>query len=251
MATITGKTCIVTGGTRGIGRGLVERLLDRGNKVVATGRAAAAAAAALEPLAARHPRGLVVSELDAADEGSVEKWAEALKAQHGIEHVDVLINNAGIYSPDGRRPALDEFRQADFLPVFATNAVGPFLVTQQLLRRGLLGAPGGPSTVVNVSSIMGSHGDTTISAVTPGAFSYRASKAALNIMTKTLANDFEREGRRIQCVLVHPGYVKTDMTGGAGYVEVGESADGILKLLEDGRPLNGRWWSFSGEEIPW
>ena len=83
----------------------------------------------------------------------------------------LLVNNAGIYSPDGRRPALGDFTQADLLPVFAANAAGPFLVTQQLLGDGLLGPPG--SLVVNVSSIMGSCGDATVSASTPGAFAYR------------------------------------------------------------------------------
>jgi NAD(P)-dependent dehydrogenase (short-subunit alcohol dehydrogenase family) len=83
----------------------------------------------------------------------------------------LLINNAGIYSGDGRRPKLEEFTAADFLPVFMTNSVGPFLVIQQLLARQLLGPPG--SLVVNVSSIMGSNSDPTVSAVTPGAYAYR------------------------------------------------------------------------------
>lgn len=67
--------------------------------------------------------------------------------------------------------------QEDFLPVFAANTVGPFLVVQQLLAQGLLGAPGGRSTVVNITSIMGSNTDPTISAVTPGAFAYRSGRA--------------------------------------------------------------------------
>ena len=70
-------------------------------------------------------------------------------------------------------------------------------------------------------------------------------------MTKTLANDFARDGRGIECLLVHPGYVKTDMTGGQGWVTVEESSGGILKVLEGGGQLNGRWYSYSGEEIPW
>ncbi|KIY96373.1 C-factor [Monoraphidium neglectum] len=239
---ITGKT--------GIGRGLVEKLLARGNTVIATTRSAdAPSSEPLRRLAAEHPARLVVTELDTASQGSVEAWAAALKDQHKIKHVDLLINNAGIYSGDGRRPKLEEFTAADFLPVFMTNSVGPFLVIQQLLARQLLGPPG--SLVVNVSSIMGSNSDPTVSAVTPGAYAYRASKAALNSVTTTLARDFERDGRQIQCCLVHPGYVKTDMTSGQGWVEVEESAAGILKVLEDGRPLNGRWYSFNGDEIPW
>ncbi|KAI8465874.1 MAG: short chain dehydrogenase [Monoraphidium minutum] len=247
---ITGKTCVVTGGSRGIGRGLVEKLLSRGNTVVATTRdAAAASAAPLRDLAARHPAALFVTELDAASAGSVSAWADALTARHGVKHIDLLINNAGIYSADGRRPKFEEFTPDDFLAPFMTNAVGPFLVTQQLAARKLLGPPG--SLVVNVSSVMASNADATVSAVTPGAHAYRASKAALNIMTTTLARDFERDGAQIQCCLVHPGYVRTDMTGGAGWVDVEESVGGILGVLEGGKPLNGRWYSFSGDEIPW
>ena len=90
---------------------------------------------------------------------------------HHLYNAQLLVNNAGIYSPAGRRPKLDEFTAADFAPVFATNSVGPFLVVQQLLARQLLGPPG--SVVVNVSSILASNRDPTVSAVTPGAYAYR------------------------------------------------------------------------------
>lgn len=89
----------------------------------------------------------------------------------------LLINNAGIYSADGRRPKLEEFKTDDFLPTFVTNSVGPFLVVQQLLARQLLGPPG--SLVVNVSSIMASNQDPTVSAVTPGAYAYRCAGGRL------------------------------------------------------------------------
>jgi NAD(P)-dependent dehydrogenase (short-subunit alcohol dehydrogenase family) len=80
----------------------------------------------------------------------------------------LLINNAGIY---GRRGNLVDFEATDFQAVFNANAVGPFLVVQNLLKQGLLGPPG--STVVNITSIMASHGDPTISSVTPGGYAYR------------------------------------------------------------------------------
>lgn len=80
----------------------------------------------------------------------------------------LLINNAGIY---GRRGGLMDLEAADFHSAFNTNAVGPFLVVQSFLKQGLLGPPG--STVVNISSIMSSHGDPTISSTTPGGYAYR------------------------------------------------------------------------------
>jgi NAD(P)-dependent dehydrogenase (short-subunit alcohol dehydrogenase family) len=82
--------------------------------------------------------------------------------------VQILINNAGAY---GRRLQLADLEASDFHYAFQTNTVGPFLVVQQLLKQGLLGPPG--SLVVNITSIMASHGDQTISSVTPGGYAYR------------------------------------------------------------------------------
>jgi NAD(P)-dependent dehydrogenase (short-subunit alcohol dehydrogenase family) len=149
---------------RGIGKGLVEKLLSRQNKVIATTRSPADASQ-LQQLAAQHSN-LTITQLDTSQPQSIKDWAAAVK-QH-TSHVDVLINNAGIY---GRRLQLAEFEAEDFMSVFQTNTVGPFLVVQQLLKKGLLGPPG--SLVVNVSSIMASHGDETVSGVTPGGYAYR------------------------------------------------------------------------------
>ncbi|GAB4820963.1 hypothetical protein N2152v2_008009 [Parachlorella kessleri] len=92
---------------------------------------------------------------------------------------------------------------------------------------------------------MGSIDDNT----SGGCYSYRASKAALNIVTKSLAIDLQSEG--ITSVLLHPGYVRTDMTGWQGLVTAEASAAGLLHVLESGRPLNGRWYAYDGKEIPW
>jgi NAD(P)-dependent dehydrogenase (short-subunit alcohol dehydrogenase family) len=193
---------------------------------------------------------LHVDELDVTDESSVRAWAAGLRGRfervdvragsggrfalfsetdaeggnhcrrfctnqqtHHRPHIpkkQLLVNNSGIYSPDGRRPKLGEFTQGDFTPVFLTNAVGPFLVTQALLSAGVLGGaaaagagagtPPARSVVANVSSVMASHGDTVVSAATPGGYSYRASKAALNIISTTMANDFARDGLAVDVV---------------------------------------------------
>lgn len=189
----------------GIGRGLVEKLLARGNRVIATTRNPESATD-LQRLAQAQPELLTVTGLDVSSPDSIKAWADTVAA--ATSHVDVLINNAGIYGP--RVADISGVLTEDLLAVFNTNAVGPLLVVQQLLARKLLGAPGS-SLVVNVSSIMASLGDTTVSGVTPGGYGYRASKAALNIMTKALALELQDSG--VQCVLLHPGYVKTDMTG--------------------------------------
>lgn len=236
---LTCKSVVVTGGSRGIGKGLVEKLLSRQNKVIATTRNPQDASQ-LQQLAAQHSN-LTITQLDTSQPQSIKDWAASLK-QH-TSHVDVLINNAGMY---GRRLQLAEFEAEDFMTVFQTNAVGPFLVVQQLLKQGLLGPPG--SLVVNVSSIMASHGDETVSGITPGGYAYRASKAALNMLVVTSVQ--ELTAKNITSVMLHPGYVATDMTAGQpGTIPAAESVAGQLKLLQDGRPLNGKFYSYTGEEL--
>lgn len=77
----------------------------------------------------------------------------------------------------------------------------------------------------------------------------RASKAALNIMNKSFTIDLGKSG--VHSVLIHPGYVQTDLTGGAGWVTVDQSTDGIMAVLEGAEPLDGRFLSYTGEQIPW
>ncbi|GFR49539.1 hypothetical protein Agub_g11583 [Astrephomene gubernaculifera] len=249
MTSITGKTVVVTGGSRGIGLGLVKKFLARDNVVIATSRKASDAAQ-LQQLLQTYPKHLQITDLDTSAPSSIATWAEQVKAS-GVKHVDVLVNNAGRY---GTRSALQELTAEDFQAAFQTNSMGPFFVLQQLLKQGLLGcpAPGQPgagSLVVNISSIMGSNADPTVSAVTPGGYAYRASKAALNALSTTLSRDLAALG--VQVVALHPGYVRTDMTGGNGYIDVEESATGLMAVLESGQPLNGRFLSYNGDEIPW
>ena len=78
---------------------------------------------------------------------------------------------------------------------------------------------------------------------------YRASKAALNIITKSLSIDLASQG--VTSVLLHPGYVSTDMNGHSGNIDAKTSVAGLLTQLESGKPLNGRFYGWNGEEIPW
>jgi hypothetical protein len=71
----------------------------------------------------------------------------------------------------------------------------------------------------------------------------------LNIINKSLSIDLEPQG--ITCVLLHPGFVRTDMVGGRGYISAAESAAGLLAVLDSGRELNGRWYDYAGKDIKW
>ncbi|GAX74643.1 hypothetical protein CEUSTIGMA_g2091.t1 [Chlamydomonas eustigma] len=240
---ITGKMIVVTGGSRGVGFGLVQQFLRRDNVVIATTRDTTRAHE-LQKLAETAGGKLIVHELDTSEVSSIKHWSNDLKED--VPHVDVLINNAGVF---GRRLGFLELEAEDFLKTFTTNTVGPFLVSQELYRQGLLGGERGQSLVVNISSVMSSHGDQAKDNSGGGAYAYRASKAALNIINKAMATDLHQHG--ITSVLIHPGYVATDMTDYKGHISVQESTEGIMAVLESGKMLNDRFFSFRGEELPW
>ncbi len=93
---------------------------------------------------------------------------------------------------------------------------------------------------------MGSIEDNT----SGGSYGYRMSKAALNMAGVSLSHDLK--SRKISVALIHPGFVKTDMTGGNGHIEASESAAGILSRI-DGLNLesSGSFWHQNGEKLPW
>lgn len=152
-----------------------------------------------------------------------------------------LLSRAGV----GEWTGLASTTSEEMMRLFQTNTVGPLLVTQALHKIGLLGKPGGKSTVALMTSKMGSVEDNS----SGGCYSYRASKAALNIVGKSLAIDLQLD--EITTVLLHPGFVRTDMTGQQGLIDASQCVAGLLGVLESGKELNGHWYDFQGKEIPW
>ena len=80
-------------------------------------------------------------------------------------------------------------------------------------------------------------------------YPYRCSKIAANMATKSMSIDLEPRG--ITSTILHPGYVRTEMTGGQGKLDVDESVAGMLKVLESGVKLNGEWYHSDGRHLPW
>jgi NAD(P)-dependent dehydrogenase (short-subunit alcohol dehydrogenase family) len=129
----------------------------------------------------------------------------------------------------------------DLLAQFRTNSIGPILVTQALLPNVHRG-----SKVGIVTSRMGSVTDNT----SGGAYGYRMSKAAVNIAGVSLAHDLKDEG--IAVALLHPGYVRTDMTGHEGFVDTDESARGLIERMDElTLETSGGFWHANGETLPW
>ena len=219
---------IVTGANRGIGLEICRQLAARGDDVIAVVRQASDELSALG-----------VRVIDGIDVSSVADAARLAEALEGTR-VDVLINNAGVL----RRSKLGEIDEAsveEMLLQFRTNALGPLLVTQALLP--LMGEGG---KVGIVTSRMGSVADND----SGGAYGYRMSKAAVNITGVSLARDLQERG--IAVALLHPGYVRTDMTGHSGFVDTDEAAAGLIRRMDELSPATtGTFWHANGETLPW
>jgi NAD(P)-dependent dehydrogenase (short-subunit alcohol dehydrogenase family) len=228
----------------------VKQLLQRdGTKVVAAVRSRGAD---FEKVVASAPAGrLIVAPLsDAGDEDAVKAWAASLPKQHGVTRLGTTILNAGVYGERGA--SVGEVTAEGMASVFRTNAIGPMLCVRYLREEGLIGgaAAGGgakkePQVIAAVSSKMGSMQDNG----SGGAYAYRASKAALNAVFKSLSVDLKPEG--VKAVLLHPGYVRTGMTGGQGLIDADQSARGMLALLENDLPAVGGWMDYKGDVVPW
>ncbi len=218
-------TALVTGANRGIGLELCRQLAARGDRVIAVCRTSTPE---LDKLGIR-----VEDGVDVTDPGSVEALAGRL---HGTS-LDLLVNNAGVLSHEG----LDHLDFDSMRRQFEVNALGPLRMTATLLPLLSRGAK-----VAIVSSRMGSIADNT----SGGTYGYRMSKAAVNAAGRSLAQDLA--SRAIAVVILHPGFVRTAMTGHNGMVDPPESARGLLARIDElTLESTGRFLHANGEELPW
>jgi len=223
---------VVTGANRGIGLEFVKQLTARGEEVDAAARHPDDAPE-LQAVA-RPGVGLRIHRLDVGEDESVAAFTETLASGP----VDVLINNAGVSGAKGG----ELIDPADVLRVLNVNAVGTLRVVRALLPRL---REGKGKKIVNLTSVLGS-----ISDATGGRYAYRSSKAAVNMVTKLLAEDLRGEGFRT--VALHPGWVQTRMGGAGASVPPAQSIRGMLRII-DGLTAeqSGRVFDFQGREIPW
>jgi NAD(P)-dependent dehydrogenase (short-subunit alcohol dehydrogenase family) len=218
-------TALVTGANRGIGLSFAKLLKARGDKVIAACRRETPGLTALGAE--------VYDGVDVTSDKSLNILADKLKGRA----LDIVINNAGLL-------AEESFDQLDFASIqrqMEVNAYGPLRVTHKLapnLRRG--------SKVALITSRMGSIGDNT----SGGMYGYRMSKAALNAAGKSLALDLAPLG--IAVAILHPGYVKTEMTGDHGNVQPDDAArDLLLRIDELSLENTGTFWHANGSVLPW
>jgi NAD(P)-dependent dehydrogenase (short-subunit alcohol dehydrogenase family) len=201
---------IVTGANRGIGLELVRQLIALGARVEAACR---------HPEDARELRatGARLHAVDVADGASVAAFARTLADRP----IDLVINNAGTYGAPRQR--LQDFDFESAMRTFETNALGALRVSQAFLPHLRRGAG---KKLAHVSSILGSLTATGA----PDNLAYRMSKAALNMISRSIA--FELHDDRIISIVVHPGWVRTEMGGPNAPTTAAEAARGILAQID-------------------
>lgn len=231
-----GGTILVTGASRGLGLEFVRQYASDGWRVHACARNPTASQD-LQELASRHKGAVHLHPLDVTDWKAVGALALELEG----ESVDILLNNAGIYG--SRDEALGATDPERWLEVFAVNAIAPLKMAEAFLGHV---ASSRLKIIATVSSLMGSISDNT----SGGYYPYRTSKAAVNMVMKGLAVDLKRRG--IISVALNPGWVRTDMGGAAAPLGVERSVRGMRKVLEGlTRKDSGRFFHYTGEELPW
>ncbi|MCC6615611.1 MAG: SDR family oxidoreductase [Anaerolineae bacterium] len=233
------QNVLITGSNRGIGLALTTAYLGRGDRVFAACRNPARASD-LQALADTHGSQLVILPLEVGELDSI-RAAVALIKEH-TDTIDILINNAGINAPQEDQ-RLDYIDFATMTRLFRVNSFAPLMIAQQCLT--LLRRSHHPK-VINLSSEMGSIAETDYG----GWYAYCGSKAALNMISRLLANELSRYN--VIVAPVDPGWVQTDMGGEDAELAPEDSAAGLVALIDGMTPIDsGKFWRWDGSQYPW
>jgi NAD(P)-dependent dehydrogenase (short-subunit alcohol dehydrogenase family) len=210
------QSVLITGANRGIGLALAKKYAANGDTVFALCRTASQA---LKQLNVE-----IIENIDVT----------SFSLPPSISHVDILINNAGIYLRDNEN--FDMMRKE-----FETNALAPLRVafaTTPVMKKG--------GKIAMITSRMGSIGDNT----SGGCYGYRMSKAALNAASKSLAHDLHEQG--IAVGIIHPGWVQTDMVKGTGDISADDVAERISSRINElSLKTSGSFIHSNASKLPW
>jgi len=216
---------LIIGGNRGIGLALVKTYLDRGDSVWATYRNDSGPLPSLGVNA--------IPDVDVTSQNGAQNLQSGLA---GVD-LDTVIINAGLLV----RTPLDDLSFEEVERQFSVNSMGPLRMALAVLPHLKDG-----SKIGIMTSRMGSLADNT----SGGSYGYRLSKAAVNAAGKSLSHDLR--GKGISVALLHPGYVRTDMTWGSGEVEPKFAATGLVQRMDElTMDTSGSFWHAQGAELPW
>lgn len=227
-------TVLITGANRGLGLEFTRQYLADGGSVVATARRPGEAAA-LNALGLQHPGQLEVRALDVTDESSLAQLGLALRGRA----LDIVIANAGVMTHRG----FGQNAWPDWERHFRVNTFAPLRVAESTIDSLLAGDT---RKFVAVSSLLGSIGGNE----SGGLYAYRASKAALNAVVKSMAIDLAKRGLIV--LPVHPGWVKTDLGGPLAPLDVVTSVTGLRAVIAAATATDaGRFRQYDGAALPW
>jgi NAD(P)-dependent dehydrogenase (short-subunit alcohol dehydrogenase family) len=228
----------ITGTSRGLGLEFARLYLEAGHQVLALARNPKQSAG-LKELSASHAASLNCIECDVAEDKSVERAGETARSTG--EGLDLLINDAGTYG--SREEHLSDLNFAEVRQVFEVNCIGALRVSRAFMPL-LKKAP--RAKLVHITSLMGSIGDNK----SGGAYSYRISKAALNMASVNLALELKKD--RIISVVLHPGWVKTEMGGPNAPLGIEEAVRAMIQTIDRlGPEYSGGFFDRLGQPQPW
>jgi NAD(P)-dependent dehydrogenase (short-subunit alcohol dehydrogenase family) len=231
-------TVLITGSSRGIGLEITRQYAMKGWNVIATCRTPSKATD-LQAIADEY-RNVTIEEHDVTDFPEIDALAEKYQDQP----IDVLLNNAGI-SGDRDAQVFGEFQFDVYGQVMAVNVIGPLKIAEAFFDNV---AASDQKKIINISSGQGS-----ISRTFGGGFFYRASKASLNMVMRTLSVEVKKQG--ITVGLVSPGFVRTDFTKGLDFpmmITPEESGAAVVATIDGyGLDQTGTFVRHTGELQPW
>lgn len=228
-------TIFITGANRGLGLEFVKQYAQQGDHVIACARHLSQAIA-LSELAQQYSK-IQLHELNVMDESQITQLSAVFKNQP----IDVLIHNAGVGGFQCEN--LGSMDQKGWLEVLTVNTISPMLITQALLANILAGKG---KTIIGLTSILASIDDNH----SGGRYSYRASKAALNQVIKSLACELYDDG--VKAAVIHPGWVKTEMGGSDGKITPAQSITGMKKVIKNLQlKHSGSFFVYDGTQLPW
>lgn len=228
---------MVTGASRGIGFEFVRQYAEAGYEVHALARNPHDPKSLLNDLAKAYPN-IRMHALDVSDFSAIELLGREL-ADHSL---DILMNNAGVYGPREAQ-SLGRIDDEAWMSAFRVNALAPLKMVEAFLPHLERGSK---KVIANISTQMASIGDNT----SGGSYIYRSTKAALNMVLKNLSMDLRPKG--IWVLIIHPGWVRTDMGGPGATLSPKESVTQMRRLIERAdAESSGKFLDYRGEELPW
>lgn len=230
-------TVLITGANRGLGLEFVKQYAAANWRVHACCRSPRHADD-LNRIAAASNGNILVQPLDIADFSRIDQLAASLAE----ESIDLLVNNAGVY-PDRDSRGFGDTDYDDWAHAFRVNTMAPLRMTEAFIEHV---ARSKGKKIALVTSKMGSMDDNG----SGGCYAYRSSKAALNMVAKSLSLDLAPRG--IVIALLHPGWARTDMGGPNAWITPEQSVGGMRHVIDGiAAADSGKFFAYDGQPVPW